>query len=117
MRKIVLKILVISGLRRICLQKNRPFAIIFGFIPLVVPRKGFSPHIPATRLFVHFHPSNPTIHRTPPFHPKQKEQSLLVLPSVHTILNFATELFEMFTKLQSEHPHKVFRVFQVFRAN
>ncbi|MDD6832325.1 MAG: hypothetical protein PUE80_04090, partial [bacterium] len=30
-----------------------------GFIPLVVPRKGFSPHIPATRLFVLFHPSKP----------------------------------------------------------
>ena len=36
---------------------------IFGFIPLVVPRKGFSPHIPASRLFILFHPSTP-----PPFH-------------------------------------------------
>ena len=26
-----------------------------GFIPLVVPRKGFSPHIPASRLFSSFH--------------------------------------------------------------
>ena len=34
-----------------------------GFIPLVVPRKGFSPHIPASRLFVHFHTTMPT---TPP---------------------------------------------------
>ena len=57
-----------------------------------------------------------SIHRTPPSHPKQKEKSLLVLPSVHTILNFATEFFEMFTKLQSEHPQKVFQVFQVFRV-
>ena len=42
-----------------------------GFIPLVVPRKGFSPHIPAPRLFVHFHTSKPH-HSTPspPFHPK-----------------------------------------------
>ena len=37
-----------------------------GFIPLVVSRKGLSPHIPAPRLFVHFHttmpksPSNPS---------------------------------------------------------
>ena len=31
-----------------------------GFIPLVVQRKGFSPHIPASRLFVLFHPSKPT---------------------------------------------------------
>ena len=31
-----------------------------GFIPLVVPRKGFSPHIPASRLFVLFHPTKPT---------------------------------------------------------
>ena len=29
-----------------------------GFIPLV-PRKGFSPHIPASRLFVLFHPTQP----------------------------------------------------------
>ena len=28
-----------------------------GFIPLVIPRKGFSPHIPASRLFVLLHPS------------------------------------------------------------
>ena len=28
-----------------------------GFIPLAVPRKGESPHIPATRLFVLFHPT------------------------------------------------------------
>ena len=26
-----------------------------GFIPLAVPRKGFSPHIPASRLFSSFH--------------------------------------------------------------
>ncbi|MDY4184537.1 MAG: hypothetical protein SOX83_01115, partial [Sodaliphilus sp.] len=39
-----------------------------GFIPLIVPRKGFSPHIPASRLFYSFpyiktptsHPSHPT---------------------------------------------------------
>ena len=31
-----------------------------GFIPLAVPRKGFSPHIPASRLFVHFHTTMPT---------------------------------------------------------
>ena len=37
-----------------------------GFIPLAVPRKGFSPHIPASRLFVLFHPTQPTI---PPSHP------------------------------------------------
>ena len=48
---------------------------------------------------------------------QKKEHSLLVLPLVHTILNFATKFFEMFTKLQSEHPHKVFQVFRVFRAN
>ena len=64
----------------------------------------------APRLFVHFHPTNPTIP------PQKKEHSLLVLPSVNTIINFATEFFEMFTKLQSEHPQKVFQVFQVFRV-
>ena len=49
-------------------------------------------------------------------HPQKKEHSLLVLPSVHTILNFATEFFEMFTKKQSRHPQKVFQVFQLFRV-
>ena len=44
------------------------------------------------------------------------KHSLLVLPFVHTIINFATEFFEMFTKKQSEHPQKVFQVFQVFRV-
>ena len=51
----------------------------------------------------------------PPSHPK-KEHSLLVLPSVHSILKFATKFFEMLTKKQSEHPQKVFQVFQVFRV-
>ena len=37
-----------------------------GFIPLAVPRKGFSPHIPASRLFVLFHPSKATISLIPP---------------------------------------------------
>ena len=36
-----------------------------GFIPLTVPRKGFSPHIPASRLFVLFHTSKPTIPPSP----------------------------------------------------
>ena len=31
-----------------------------GFIPLVVPRKGFSPHIPASRLFALFHTTQAT---------------------------------------------------------
>ena len=47
---------------------------------------------------------------------QKKEHSLLVLPFVHTILNFATKFFEMFTKKQSRHPHQVFQVFQVFRV-
>ena len=40
----------------------------------------------------------------------------MVLPFVHTIINFATKFFEMFTKKQSRHPQKVFQVFQVFRV-
>ena len=51
---------------------------------------------------------------TPP--PQKKKHSLLVLPPVHTILNFANKFFEMFTKKQSRHPHQVFQVFQVFRV-
>ena len=61
-----------------------------GFIPLAVPRKGFSPHIPASRLFVLLHPpkstQNPKIQNPnksiPPsplyiynvYHPHQKNQ-------------------------------------------
>ena len=37
-----------------------------GFIPLAVPRKGFSPHIPASRLFVLFHPTKPPSLQTSP---------------------------------------------------
>ena len=91
--------------------------LVFGFIPIRRLTKGLQPSHPRPRLFVLFHPTNPTIPH------QKKEHSLLVLPSVHTIINFATKFFEMFTKLQSEHPHKVFqvfkvfRVFQVFRAN
>ena len=36
-----------------------------GFIPLAVPRKGFSPHIPASRLFVLFHPTQATLPPNP----------------------------------------------------
>ena len=84
--------------------------LVFGFIPIRYSRKGFSPHIPAPRLFILLHPSQ-AISST-----QKKEHSLLVLPSVHTIINFATKFFEMFTKLQSEHPHKVFQVFRVFQV-
>ena len=65
---------------------------------------------PPSRLFVLFHPSKP-------HHPTQKkEHSLLVLPSVNAILNFATKFFEMLTKKQSRHPQIVFQVLQVFRV-
>ena len=57
-----------------------------------------------------------SIHPNPTNPPKEKEHSLLVLPSVQTIINFATKFFEMFTKKQFEHPHQVFQVFQVFRV-
>ena len=54
---------------------------------------------------------------TPPCLPPQnKQHSLLVLPSVNAIINFATKFFEMLTKKQSEHSQKVFQVFQVFRV-
>ena len=85
--------------------------LVFGFIPIRRLTKGLLPSHPRLPTFY----SLPSI-KSPPFHPKQKEQSLLVLPSVHTIINFATEFFEMFTKLQSQHPQKVFQVFQVFRV-
>ena len=62
-------------------------------------------------LFISIHP-NPTN----PSPKKIKEHSLLVLPYVHTIINFATKFFEMFTKKQSEHPQKVFQVFRVFQV-
>ena len=74
------------------------------------PTMRLQPLHPRSRFFVLFPPSIPH-HSTP-----KKEHSLLVLPSVHTIINFATKFFEMFTKKQSEHPQKVFQVFQVFRV-
>ena len=42
-----------------------------GFIPLVVPRKGASPHIPASRLFYLLHPTKST--QNPPKNPKSKQ--------------------------------------------
>ena len=63
-----------------------------AFIPLAVPRKGFSPHISASRLFVLLHSSKATL-ATP-----KKEHSLLVLSTVNAILNFATKFFDMLTK-------------------
>ena len=56
------------------------------------------------------------IKRQPPASTKKKEHSLLVLPSVNVIINFATKFFDMLTKLQSEHPHQVFQMFQVFQV-
>ncbi len=47
-------------------KTENPFS---GFIPLVVPRKGFSPHIPVSRLFVLFHPTQP--HLSKPHQIKQ----------------------------------------------
>ena len=62
-----------------------------AFIPLAVPRKGFSPHISASRLFVLLHSSKATL-------APQKGTSLLVLPTANAILNFATKFFDMLTK-------------------
>ena len=47
-----------------------------GFIPLAVPRKGFSPHIPASRLFVLFHPTKPTNPTQP--HPTSPNQTFAI---------------------------------------
>ena len=60
--------------------------------PFAGSRKGFCPHIPASRLFILFHPSK-AHHPTP-----KKEHSLLVLSTVNAILNFATKFFDMLTK-------------------
>ena len=50
--------------------------LVFGFIPIRRLTEGRSPHIPASRLFVLFHPSKayqPTnAHQTPPSHPKNR---------------------------------------------
>ena len=52
-----------------------------GFIPLVVPRKGFSPHIPASRLFVFFHPTQP--HPCKPHQIKQPQSKIAVFLSIN----------------------------------
>ena len=71
------------------MQKNRPFAIIFGLIQLAVPRKGFSPHIPASRLFIHFHTTMPTMPTSPPnpssIHQVESIQSVGSVGSVGSI--------------------------------
>ncbi|MDD6902165.1 MAG: hypothetical protein PUE25_10155 [bacterium] len=61
-----------------------------------------------SRLFVLFHPTKPTAPKAhirysvySVYPPQKKEHSLLVLPFVNAILNFATKFFEMFTKKQS----------------
>ena len=84
--------------------------LVFGFIPIRRLTKGLQPSHPRLPTFCSL-PSIPShlLHQ-------KKEHSLLVLPSVNAILNFATKFFEMFTKKQSEQPHKVFQVFQVFRV-
>ena len=55
-----------------------------GFIPLAVPRKGFSPHIPASRLFIHFHTTMP---KSPPnpssIHQVESIQSFGSIASIH----------------------------------
>ena len=53
--------------------------------------------------FIHFHPSKATIPITHIIPSKKKEHTLLVLTFVHTILNFATNFFEMPTK-KAIHP-------------
>ena len=57
-----------------------------------------------------------SIHRSNHLTLQKKEHSLLVLPFVNAILNFATKFFEMLTKKQSKHPQIVFQVFQLFRV-
>ena len=91
-------------------KRTVPLQSFLALSPFAGSRKGFSPHIPAPRLFILLHPSQ-AISST-----QKKEHSLLVLPFVNAILNFATKFFEMFTKKQSRHPQKVFQVFQVFRV-
>ena len=57
-----------------------------GFIPLAVPRKGFSPHIPASRLFVHFHTTMPTSPPNPSsIHQVESIQSVGSVGSVGSI--------------------------------
>ena len=57
-----------------------------GFIPLAVPRKGFSPHIPASRLFIHFHTTMPTSPPNPSsIHQVESIQSVGSVGSVGSI--------------------------------
>ena len=52
-----------------------------GFIPLAVPRKGESPHIPAPRLFIHFHTTKPQKRNIPYWYCLQCTPSLTLPPS------------------------------------
>ena len=71
---------------------------------------------PPDFLFISIPQNHSTMPTNPTIPPHKKQHSLLVLPPVHAILNFANKFFEMFTKKQSEQPQKVFQVFQVFRV-
>ena len=68
-----------------------------GFIPLTVPRKGFSPHIPASRLFVHFHTTMPT---SPP-----NPSSIHQVESIQSVGSFGSvESVESVGSIASIHP-------------
>ena len=55
--------------------------------PFAGSRKGFSPHIPASRLFVHFHTTMPTMPTSPPnpssIHQVESIQSVGSIASIH----------------------------------
>ena len=66
-----------------------------GFIPLAVPRKGFSPHILASRLFVLFHTSKSTI-PNPHFAPKKCPFPVFVLVFVLVFVHFSYLCWKFF---------------------
>ena len=77
-----------------------------GFIPLAVPRKGFSPHIPASRLFIHFHTTIPTSPPNPSsIHQVESIQSVGSVGSVGSIASIhpKNETFPIGIALRAHH--------------
>ena len=70
-----------------------------GFIPLVVPRMGFSPHIPASRLFALFH----TTQATKPHQIKQPLSKIAV--NERAVYRPTPRCLQKFSPTRTQNPH------------
>ena len=85
-----------------------------GFIPLAVPRKGFSPHLPAPRLFIHFHPSKATIPITHTNPPKKRNIPYWYCPLCTPSLTLPPSSLKCLQNYNPNIHRKCFRCFKCF---